>query len=366
MRPSAHIILAVVAFAVAIPASAQASRTDPTYDTTGLDRFWELVDMLEQDQTPTENEWRSLHDHPGYTIVAGNQRWDAIRQCMGLVFQPSLRDGLAEAIEEGGSLTQQVCDHLAIARDRRHEVEQFGRDLARRDDPTTGLNLAAQYLPEIATDVPPPTVYVLLFEKNGFAGSDLALDGLMMLDMTDDLIIRYLGHELHHVYRGFGDSTQPLADEGEQQLVRALRGLASEGIASMMDKRPWLDPQKAEQDGPFWATLATHFRGFYERSPEIIADVDSFLVAYGQGQASAAETAQSVRDKLPWGGHPTGLFMALPIEDALGRERLAELAVDPLGFILAYQRIATQADGLPPFSPGTVSVLEDLRQRSRP
>ncbi len=182
--------------------AAAAAVQTPAYDISGLQIFWNVASILESDREPTEAEWARLLEHPGYAqIERQGQRGEAVRACLPLVFQPSRRAELAGALEEADGRTKRVCDHLARVRGRREELRAFEAELPGGSELARAVELAARYLPDGVVEGPPPPVYVILFEQNGFGGSALALDATLLLDNTDAGRLGYLAHEFHHVFR---------------------------------------------------------------------------------------------------------------------------------------------------------------------
>lgn len=347
---------------------AQPPREDRTgdqaeYDTSGLDIFWRTVDILEADRSPSEAEWSRLLEHPGYVVIESKGgRAAPLRECMPVVFRPSARVRLAATIEAGDSRTRRICRHLDEVRDQRAELERFESELQAGDELDRAIRMAARYLPPGSTGGESPHAYVILFETNGFGGTSLALDAKMLHDMTTEQRREYLAHEFHHVYVNGLDDTAIAGDDpdsAESDLAGALSGLAEEGIASMLDKREWLDPSYADTLAPLWKEVTGSFRGLYAQSGDVLAGIDTTLRDVAAGTTTRTEAADSIRNALPWGGHPTGMYMALAIEAAEGPTRLAGLAADPVGFVLAYQDAATGDASLYQLSEEALSVLRN-------
>ena len=351
--------------AVAVAGLSLAVNAQSGYDTSGLDRFWEVADVLADDRDPTDAEWARLLGHPGYVrIERSGGRADAVRRCMPLVFKPSARGGLAAALEGDDGRVRRVCAHLEAHRDDRDEILAYAASLAGSDDVRLASERAAEYLPPGATDGETPPVYVLLFESNGFGGASIALDVMHLLDMEDEMRMGYLAHELHHGYMRRAERSW--TDAADDAIVNGLDGLAVEGVASMLDKQPWLDAGYADRFEGELAGAIRAFRPLVERSDEVLAEVDRLLVSVARGETPAADAGPAIHRALPWGGHPTGLYMARTIEAARGPEALAALATDPVAFVLAYHEAASTRDDRFDFSPEAVALLRDLHGRGVP
>ncbi len=131
----------------------------------------------------------------------------------------------------------------------------------------------------------------------------------------------------------------------------------------MLDKRDWLDAEHVATLAGEWRTIAETFADLYRRSNEVLADLDARLLSVARAEVRPEEAGPQIKRALPWGGHPTGMYMALAIETAHGRERLVSGAVDPLQFILTYQEVAESDGDLYGFSGESVAYLRELSQR---
>lgn len=353
---------AIAALVIVVPSAA--SPQAPEYDTSGLQLFWETVDILVTDRSPTDAEWDRLLQHPGYAqIERQGSRAGAVRRCMPLVFRPSERPGLDAALEEGNSRVRRICAHLDDVRERRQELERFASTLAAGDELGRALGLTAAYLPEDAVAGNPPPVYVILFGPNGFGGSSLALDELLLMQMSKEQRLGYLAHEFHHAFRNRVEELHIDREAAEYALVAGLSSLASEGIASMLDKRQWLDAAYRGSLEGRWREVATTFEELFNRSETVLATVDAKLTAVATGDSALMEVGPTLKGELPWGGHPTGMYMARAIEAAQGRESLADLSADPLEFVLAYQTVAEQEPDLYQFSEPAIQFVSELQRR---
>lgn len=354
---SATAILLLAAI-VRCPSATAQPADPPEFDTSGLEYFWQTVDILASDRDLTDVEWQQLLQHPGYRIIERmGGRAEALRACLPVVFQPSRRSELKNVIAEGDSRTRRICNHLEEVRTRRSELEQFRVEFG-TEDLVSARTRAARYLPAGAVQGEPPLSYVILFELNGFGGEHLALDAMLLLEMTPDQRLDFLAHEFHHVY---SRRVSAAWDYGEQSpLVGALDGLAEEGIASLLDKRTWLDPEATSELAPMWTEVTASFRELYDTTPEALSEIDTALRNVAAGQMETVEAARIVNRVLPWGGHARGMYMALTIEGEMGTRRVAEVSTDPLGFLLAYQ--AAAGEDRFRFSQPAVDFLTRLRR----
>lgn len=341
-------------------------------DTSGLDLsalplFWQAVDILETERMPTDEEWARLFDHPGYQQIqwSGN-RATVMREVMPLVFMPSQRGALDSMLGSEGThlrnrLHRRVGEHLARARELRSELEAYALELEQRDLVGRGAEAALEYLPaEKLVDVARPPAYILLFENNGFGGATIALDLLSLMDRSDEANIAYIGHELHHAYLGRLDQSEaPASSDPRRHVENMLSALWWEGTASLVDKQGYLNPNARNQLNDSDREGAEDFAIYYEETPGMLRTIDSVLTGISRG-ALSEETAGELRQELPWGGHPNGMYMASAIERALGKDRLLAVS-DQYSFFLRYNEAAEELR-LFRFSSPSVAYVEHMRE----
>ncbi len=46
-----------------------AQNKNPNFDFSGIKQFWNIVDILKQNQYPTNNQWHNLFNTPGYKVL---------------------------------------------------------------------------------------------------------------------------------------------------------------------------------------------------------------------------------------------------------------------------------------------------------
>lgn len=333
------------------PSSAQ------TIDTSGLELFWQTADRLASGDELSAADWDVLFEHPGYAVTeAAGQRRSVITHCVPPVFSP---DGDPEAavrrLPDGDGrvgLYERVCAHLQEVRLRRDALEGYFDTFDAGHLVREGRLRAARYLPEEGLEqIPPPNVYVILFEEQGFGRPDaIVVDGLTVMQRSDDRNAEFLGHEFHHAYRSAFRA--PLPGGPGRPLLAALNRVVSEGVASMVDKAAQV------RSGTIPPGFPPEFLKLVEDAPTRLARIDTAL-AHSEATANGfAAAARAVTEDSPWGGHLNGVYMAIAIEDGLGRTEVIASQRDPLSFLLAYQRaVDVLADGRFRFSEGSIDLV---------
>ena len=165
---------------------------------------------------------------------------------------------------------------------------------------------------------------------------------------------------LHHAYLGHVDQSRSPGDEPEALVVYTLSAQHWEGMASLVDKPRYLDADLRRQFSSDQQETANVFVQHYLETPAMIHTIDSVLSGINDGTLDANESGRWLRQAIPWGGHPNGLFMAQTIERAYGRDELVSLT-DPFAFFLRYDDAAHELDA-PAFSEETREYVSRLRE----
>jgi hypothetical protein len=277
---------------------------------------------------------------------------------MPAVFSPDgdLNAALRRLPEGDGrtGLYERVCNHLQEVRVRRSEFDAHFTAFDASALVNEGHSRALRYLPDEGPEaVPPPTVYVILFEEQGFGRPDaIVVDGLAMMTRSDDRNAEFLGHELHHSYRSA--LVEPMPDGTGRGLLGALERIVSEGVASMIDKAPYVRRRETPSSFP------PDFLDLVAEAPARLARIDSALAAAEPTADGFATAARVVIENSPWGGHLNGVYMAVAIEDAFGSAEVVSAQWDALAFFTAYQRaVETLADGRFRFSDRSIRLIAD-------
>jgi hypothetical protein len=356
ITPGARPCLAAAAWGLLLLVSA-APAVAQSVDTSGLELFWSWADRLSAGERLQEADWDLLFSHPGYAVTqAAGQRRSVITHCMSSVFSP---DGGVEAALRGlpdgdgrVELFERVCAHLEAVRLRREELQSHfaAVDLGALVD--QGRGQAAAYLPEEGLQaLPPPIVYVILFEEQGFGRPDaIVVDGLTVMTRAEERNAAFLGHELHHAYRSA--LMGPLPDGQGRALHVALERIVSEGVASMIDKAPHV------RRGDVPPGYPEDFLVLVAEAPTRLARIDTALAGAEVSDQGFAEAARAVAANSPWGGHLNGLYMAMTIEEAFGPPAVVSAQWHPMAFVSAYQEaVHALSDGRFRFSLPTLRFL---------
>jgi len=336
------------------------------FDLSGLPLFWEIAEILQSDRMPTQDEWDRLFSHPAYAqIDRQGQRKRRLKHNLPIVFMPSKKTTLDSILTQSNGFNRRMCTHLKEAAGKRKELNQYAQKLQQSDLPEQAIAAAQNYLPPGITEQnPAPTIYLILFESNGFGGDNIVLDLLNVMNNTEKENLGFIAHEAHHSYSGPIEKTQyPDRNSEHYLLVHAFGGLLSEGIASMLDKQhyPGTDLSTlAESRRP----IIGAFNEAFQHAPETLRKMDSLLVKIAAGPNNVSELGKEIHGSLTWGGHPDGMHMAIAIEKAFGRKKLVRLNEDPFAFLMTYSKAAKKlGEGYHVFSKESLSFIKKLEKK---
>jgi hypothetical protein len=324
-------------------------------DFSGIELFWQIVDLLSQDEEPSPELWRALFATPGYRALTRSEFEPSFFQgSFRLAYMPSLSDSLATALEEGRD--GRLLRHYRQVEERRAELEAFAKDLKRSGPMEEPSRLAGEWLPHPSPEEPAPLALVV-FDLDARGYDPIVIDVMAAKELD---LLSFLAHESHHWYR----NDRAMVDwDGvaphDEELLWTLYQIQGEGIADQIDKRSWIDggaPVPAAREA-----YATDYIETLAATPATIRELDSLLAALGAASEEDHRAGIGTRFAalVPMSGHPTGYYMARMILEVLGRERLVIDVANPVAFFQAYDE-AARASGAQGLSPEALRSLAEL------
>lgn len=331
----------------------------PHVDLTGIPLFWEIADLLESGELPTEDEWSKLFNHPAYAqIQKSGNRCTQLKKLMPLVFMPTGGEELKKTLESGSELSRRICNHLLQVKSNRITLENFAQTSVFEEWLVAAQQLLSPYVPKGSLTFDQfPQIYVILFEDNGFGYPNIVLDLQRLYSSPESCNISLIGHEAHHVFlHQLSKFKFPERNNPYYPIVNALSGLHSEGIACMIDKQDWLEEENAGCDLEY----QIEFREAFMKSKEIFQEFDSLFTAVQRGDMGLSDL-KDIKSKLLWGGHANGMYMAKAIQENKGTEFLASLIYHPFDFIEGYNQSAKMSGRHYVFSDTAMKFLATVK-----
>ena len=339
----------------------------PHMDLDGLPIFWSIADALSQREAPGA-AWDSLFATPGYHLLTNRYSLDhPLRTSIELTFDPR-RDAERQRVAASRVwMKPRMLRHLQRIRAQRDALTAYAQGLA--EDDSLLQDAVAELTPHLPEgtllDRFPPTVSFVLFLDEGYAGANVvAIDLLLARSLGRDRLVRFIAHELFHVYRaGLTRSVSDQAPRSVQMVLGALEQLENEGIADRIDKPEFLadrfsssvskagrlsPPHGGTAEKPssvqrFFDDYAADYREEYARATATLAEIDRLLARIeGEGRISP-RVLRRLQRTIPMGGHPTGAHMADLIARTDGLACLRATVGDVFSFFRVYHDAARRS-----------------------
>lgn len=323
------------------------------FDFSAIPKFWHIVDLLSENNEPSESEWNDLFDTPGYKVLTGQEfPKKFFKKNFRLAFKPSLKNELNEKLRKSDRESYYLHYYLKVKNNRKQLEYQLGK-LKRRSLNKEALDLTLRYLPmNYVSDFPP--VAFVIFENNGRGSSPIVVDLQATLEWD---FISFLAHEFHHFYRNklrklnFGNVSAT-----DRPLVEAMIKIEAEGIADRVDKKKWFNTSYSTV-----SPYAVEFKREVSRTPQLLNKINGLLEMYAGNSAERKKIGNEILYSIPQKGHPTGYFMATLIEEKLGRNELKKCVGNPFRFFIAYHNAAKlSGNQYPKFSPKVLRLLANM------
>ena len=334
-------------------------------DFSGVDRFWAVAAILQQDAEPAPSTWDSLFATPGYAALdARERRRPALILGMRAALKPSLAQ-VRDSILATNSWTARVVRHVQTLPGRKTQLDSLRQRLVADDFLTRAIANAQTLLPPgTAAKHGAPGVAFVFFLPDGRGYQDILVADLANIASKTD-VVPFFAHEATHFYFGRLGREREIAPHtpGDSAVLRLLTKLFEESVGDQHDKAPFVDLSAAEfaaarmDEG--WCDYMTQYRTHYtnaEREAEVV--FERLAKAGAAGDSVVRAVADSLNRTLPVEGRPLGFHITRTIRRRAGDAVLQAMIGDPVAWIEAYDR----ARGL---HPGTLTVVRRLRGRSR-
>lgn len=325
-------------------------------DFSGVDQFWQIVDILSSDAEPTEVQWRALLGTTGYRFAEANLG-PVMRQDLEISFRPSRRTEFARLTNDSSDRALRL-EHLAAALRERAALVAFRDSLARGTPIADAVRRAAQLLPPGATtrgDL--PLVAFAIFKDDAYSlpqGVDIDL-----LYARHVPLLLILAHEFHHTYvNRVNKPVPPGPPAADAALRNALYNVRNEGIADLIDKPyPFSSPIST------MASYVARYNAEYARTPATLHQFDSLLAAIADDRRKMDELGMTAQMLLWSNGHPNGAYMAREIIETFGVDSLFSGVADPAAFFRTYAAAEVVRGRPAPLSRKTWGVIEALESK---
>lgn len=346
------------------------STGDAIFDFSGVDQFFKIKKILEQDKHPSEEQWETLFQTPGYRVLIEIEfKRDFFIQYFQMAFMPSRADSLQKELERLAQLREKsfnyrwyesALKHYIQIRDHQDSILQFTRKIR---DPEMVINARKKAMTLLPSRIPDafPKIAFLIF-GNDARGYDPVVMDIGYVQEYGPHVDLLFAHEIHHYYLDslWQYDIQKVNKEDESTLW-AMGQIYKEGIADQIDKT---QAYFTEPVAPAKQKRADRFRREVDNTPQVIAQLDRILQQMVDSPTDRLKHGREFARQVPWSGHPTGYFMARAILNRWGPSMLIRDAGNPFGFFQRYQGAAQQSEGaLPRFSARAIDMIRLLEKK---
>ena len=332
---------------------------EPVFDTSAVEAFWPLVELLREDLEPPVEMWDAMLETPALEALAEQGMSPLFfERLMNLAFRPSMAQARNTAL--GDQRIGPSLQHFLEVWERREELDRAMRGMVRTGiDPELLAGLRALLPAEIPSGRPP--VAFAVFANAGRGGDPLVVDPLALVSWD---VPPYLTHEMHHWYRDQlleyePDAVQP----ADRDLVAWLDALQAEGVADLLDKKAWMEnPLQVDPDRKPYVDQYLHAIDHVEESIEAL---DAALSVWNLAESAAERrgATNELGQKMPLGGHPVGYHMVTTITGVFGTQGLRDTVGNPFAFARLYDEAARRGDRARPLSDEAMAALGRLEER---
>ncbi len=329
------------------------------FDFSGIDQFWKIVSILEQDQEPDARDWTALFQTPGYCELI-RREWpfeeEFFKKNFRLVFKPSLSSALKEELEKEDN---RWLSHYVRIKSLKEPLLRHQKWLHTAPLMTKAMGLTQEYLPQgLLDNVPLPPISFIFFDLDARGYSPILVDLLFALEEGES-VYYLLAHEAHHYYRNRNLTYDPGEVRARHERVLwVLDQIQAEGIADQIDKRTTYFEGGEQEKSPD----AVRYRELVDESPRIIAEMNGFLEQMADSPSRLPQLGRELRRRIPQSGHPTGYYMTRAIIAELGSEPLINTVGNPFAFFYLYNIAARKSDRYPVFSNKSIEFLRSLER----
>jgi hypothetical protein len=353
---------------------------NPGFNFEGIEAFWEIVSVLEEDREPTAAQWETFFTAPGYNALSEREFGrDYFQKALRAVFMPSQADlearVLAEYEQKGGFMawyTPQVLEGFRQAGRDRQWMASRVEELRNYPYLKKAADVALRYLPENETDTYPEVDFIVFNDSRGYSPLIIGLTGKDDLQPAELECLKGQGHDHHwpfvlhmahesfHLYRNRRQEIElPEEDHPDYPVLWTLDQIENEGIGDLINRKTLYYGNGCLSN----TERASALRKEQQGQPANLRIMDAFLSEMADDPDLMKGLGRQLQRFIPQSGHPTGFFMANLIEEELGTESLVEVVRNPFDFFALYNEAARHNGTAPVFSTKAMTFLRSLEQK---
>jgi hypothetical protein len=374
------LVCVVMGFCVSIILTQDVKNINPSFDFSGIEEFWKIVDILKADKEPTDEQWQAMSETPGYAeLIRREFKPDYFKNAMRAVYMPSQKSLAEELIQEdkqkGGFFawyTPLVIEGFRNADRDRDWIQVRIKELKSYPYLKKAAEEALRFLPKEQAEDYPAVAFIIFNDSRGYTPLIIGLSEKEDLSSTElDCLHRqgcdkhwpfvlHLAHEAFHLYRDKKKEFNfPERNSPDYPIVWILDQIENEGIGDLINRE-----QLYYDDGCFVETdRAERYRKEQEAQPSIIRIMDAILKEMAVNSSLIGQLGRQLRSFIPQSGHPTGFFMASVIVRQYGKEALVKIVRNPFKFFYLYNEAARRNRRAPVLSDQAIDFIKMLENK---
>ncbi len=376
----AVLVCVVTAFCASVILAQDVKNINPSFDFSGIEEFWKVVDILKADIEPSEEQWQAMLETPGYAeLIRREFKPDYFKKTMRAVYMPSQKSLAEELIQEdkkkGGFFswyTPLVIEGFLNAGRDRNWIQARVKELKSYPYLKKAAEEALRFLPEEQPEDYPAVAFIIFNDSRGYTPLIIGLSEKEDLSPAElDCLRRqgndkhwpfvlHLAHEAFHLYRDRKEEFNfPERNSPDYPIIWILDQIENEGIGDLINREPLYSGE-----GCFAKTdQAERYRKEQEAQPSIIRIMDAILKEIAVNPSLSGQLGRQLQSFIPQSGHPTGFFMARIIVSQFGKEALVKIVRNPFKFFYLYNEAARKDRQAPVLSDQAIDFIKTLESK---
>ena len=337
----------------------------PTFNTEAVTKFWEVVDVLKNDEELNDSLWNSYFGLTGNKRYMEKNRSEAQalqhREFLELYFRPSLADSLILVSQSGELQNNDIFQNLKYIKDNENSVRKYSDILTSPEYLPVAIELTKKHLPKNRINEIPEnlTIYIQAITYDAAVQDSSMYFGLSIVHDFDKLQQGTVAaHELHHVMRKKKEITNTLTARDSASMY-VISKVNNEGAADLIDKVFVLKPEYNTLMGPLFKQILLN-----DIEP-VIKKLDEALVK-NAGESDKFVSKREFDEIIKYfSGHIPGFYMAEVIKRNGMEQELIESCDNPFNIFYLYNESASSDDAKPvKFSPEAMEYLKVLEEKA--
>ena len=328
-------------------------------DLSSFEQFLKIVETIEKSQEPSEEEWNSLFETPGYkALIESEFNKEFFKRSFLAVFDPKRNEELNVLLEGKTARYIKYYQQVKQVKDRYDlDINDIKKNWTELQDKIFAR--AAAFLPYRIPEKN-PTVSILVFDTDARGYDTLIIDASFTFRIED--FVSLTAHEVHHFYRNqMLQYDKEKIEEEDKELIWILNQIQGEGIADHIDKDYFIF---GNIKTAFPEAYVKFYKDRVEKVPLVIKDINKISKEYSENKISISDLGKKLKDLVSLAGHPLGYFITNIIIKNSYFDDLIRILGNPFKFFELYNKAARiDRENVPLFSENFIMLTSSLEKK---